>query len=306
MNVRTLFTICLIALTGKLVAQINLIDSTVQVINYWSKGEKQSYSVSSYKYKIKDSDTISTESVIYDIDVKVKGASKNSYTIEWVYRHVKMEGQNPAVSNLFNLNKDMKIIYRTDELGVFVEVVNWKQIQKHILKASAALNKKLNPTPELKLALKQIESLYASKAAIESSSIKDIQQFHTFHGAKYKLGEQLEGEMKLPNILGPEPFDATFLVFLEEINPEENNYILHASQEIDKSQISDATFNFLVNMAKAGNIAPPARAQFDELRHETLTSSRIHNSGWLIYSIQSTTVSSDAYRNVEERIIEIK
>jgi hypothetical protein len=108
MNVRTLFTICLIALTGKLVAQINLIDSTVQVINYWSKGEKQSYSVSSYKYKIKDSDTISTESVIYDIDVKVKGASKNSYTIEWVYRHVKMEGQNPAVSNLFNLNKDMK------------------------------------------------------------------------------------------------------------------------------------------------------------------------------------------------------
>lgn len=53
----------------KTYGQINMNDSTVQVIGYWDKNEKQTYIVTNQSYKVKNSDTSSRESYKYAVDM---------------------------------------------------------------------------------------------------------------------------------------------------------------------------------------------------------------------------------------------
>jgi len=231
---KRILTILVFLTTGIMVfGQINMADSTVQVITYWDKGEKQNYIVSEEKIKIKGTDTISKELITYDVEITVLNETDKSYTIQWLYKNIQTNSTDPTLQKIMNITKDMKVIFKTDELGAFIEVVNWKEIRDFIQKATKTLRKDFKAIPEMDKFIKQVEATFSTKEAIESASIKEIQQFHTFHGAKYKLGEFLEAEQKGPNIYGTEPFDIDLTVYLDEINEEDNNYIMRASQEVN-------------------------------------------------------------------------
>lgn len=305
MKIRIL-TILLLITGMATFGQINMADSTVQVITYWEQGEKQNYSVVTESIKIKDSDTTSREITTYDVEITVLQADDKSYTVEWYYKNFKTDSQNVPVQKIMSIAKDIKVVYRTDELGIFLEVVNWKEIRDYIRNTMDVMQKEYKDIPGMDKIFKQVENIYSSKEAIESVSIKDIQQYHAFHGAQFKLGEVLELQLKVPNIYGSEPFDSYATVYLDEINEDDNNYIMRTSQEVDKMQLTNATFDYLTTMAKNMKVDPPARDDLKELMNETLTASRIHGTGWVIYSVQTTTVTSDNITNVEERIIELK
>lgn len=289
-----------------LFAQINMADSSVQVISYWDKGEKQNYAITLEKIKIKGEDTTSKELISYDVEVSVTGATKNSYTVQWDYKNFKTNDKNEFTQELSKINKNMQVIYKTDEMGGFIEVVNWKEIKAYNQKAVAVLKKKFGTAPEIEKMLKQIENTFSSKEAIEAASIKDIQQFHSFHGGKYKLHEEISDKIKVPNVLTNIPFDADYSLYLDEINETDNNYILRSSQVVDSTQLMDATFQFLGNLAKSMNIKAPTKEDIKGLSNEIQLASRIHGSGWVVYSVQTTTVNSDNQSNIEERIIEVK
>jgi hypothetical protein len=286
--------------------QINIADSTAQVITYWDKGEKQNYSVTTKKIKLKGTDTASKDITTYDVEITVLNQADKSYTIQWLYKDIKTNSTNQTIQKLMNITKDMKVIFKTDELGAFTEVVNWKEIRDYIQKATTSLSKEFAVILEMDKLLKQIAVTYSSKEAVESAAIKDIRQFHTFHGAKYKLGEVLKGQLKVPNLLGTEPFDSDFSIYLSEINEADNNFIMRATQEVNKEQLTNATFDYLTKMANIMKIKSPKREDLKDLKNETLTASRIHGTGWIVYSVQTTTVTSDNLTNIEERIIELK
>jgi len=286
--------------------QINMTDSTAQVVSYWEKGEKQNYTVSTETIKLKGTDTTAREVITYEVEVSVLDAKEKSYTIQWLYTNFMSSSKNASFQKILDVSKDMKVIFKTDELGVFVEVENWKEIRDYIHKTMNGLRQDYKDRPEMEKVIQQFESTYSSKEAIESAAIKDIQQFHTFHGAKYKLGEVLEGKLKVPNILGKEPFDADFTVYLDEINQADNNFIMRSTQEVNKEQLSNATFEYLSTMSKNMKVTPPKREDLKDLKHEILTASRIHGTGWVVYSILTTTVTSDTVTNIEERVIELK
>ncbi len=286
--------------------QINMKDSTAQVITYWEKGDKQNYSVTAEKIKIRGADTTAREITTYNVQITVLNKSEKSYIIEWLYKDIKTNSQNATVQKLLNINKDMKVVFKTDELGAFIEVTNWKEIKDYIQKTTTTLRKDFQGIPEMDKVLKQIEVTYSTKEAIESVSIKDIQQFHTFHGAKYKLGEVLEVKLKVPNIIGTEPFDSEATIYMDEINEKDNNFIIRASQIVNKEQLTNAMFNYLTTISKNMKGDPPKREELQALGNETLTASRIHGTGWVVYSIQTTTITSDNVKNIEERIIELQ
>ena len=289
-----------------LFAQINMADSTVQVVSYWDKGEKQNYTITLEKIKLKGEDTTSKELISYDVEVSVTGATKNSYTVQWDYKNFKNNDKNELTQELSKINKNMQVIYKTDEMGGFIEVINWKEIRAYNQKAIAVLRKKFGTAPEIEKMLKQIENSFSTKEAIEAASIKDIQQFHSFHGGKYKLHEEISDKIKVPNVLTNIPFDADYSLYLDEINETDNNYILRSSQVVDSTQLMDATFQFLSNLAKSMNIKAPKKEDIKGLSNDIQLASRIHGTGWVVYSIQTTTVNSDNQSNIEERIIEVK
>lgn len=289
-----------------LFAQINMADSTVQVVSYWDKGEKQNYTITLEKIKLKGEDTTSKELISYDVEVSVTGATKNSYTVQWDYKNFKTNDKNELTQELSKINKNMQVIYKTDEMGGFIEVINWKEIRAYNQKAIAVLRKKIGTAPEIEKMLKQIENSFSTKEAIEAASIKDIQQFHSFHGGKYKLHEEISDKIKVPNVLTNIPFDADYSLYLDEINETDNNYIIRSSQVVDSTQLMDATFQFLSNLAKSMNIKAPKKEDIKGLSNDIQLASRIHGTGWVVYSIQTTTVNSDNQSNIEERIIEVK
>jgi len=297
-------TFVLIALST--FGQINLEDSTAQVIGYWEKGEKQSYSVSLEKIKVRDNDTTSREMIKYDVEISIKDSTSNSYTIEWLYRNFTSNSEDKIAKKILSIAQDMKVLIKTDELGVVKEVLNWEEVRDYIKRSTTLLRKEFKDIPKMDDIITQVENAYLSKAAIESHAIQDVQQFYNFHGAKYKLGEVLEGQLKAPNLYGSEPFDVDVSVYLDEINPENNNFILRSTQSINTEQLAEATFTYLSKVAAKTGAPLPTRDDVKNFTNETLTASRIHGSGWLVYSILTKTVTSDKTANIEERIIEIK
>lgn len=286
--------------------QINMADSTTQVISYWNKEEKNNYSVSLETIKIRELDTIYRATTRYNVEITVLDTSNKSLMIQWLYKDFTTDSQIPIVRKLVDITKDMKIIFKTDEFGAFVEVVNWREVKDYIQEGITTLSKDLNGIPGIDKVLKQLEATYSTKEAIENGSISDVYQFHFFHGLKYRLGEVLEGNLKVSNIYGPEPFDSDVQIYLDEINVEDNNFIMRASQNVNSEQLINATMNYLKTTTQMMAVDQVKIEDMKDLKHESFTASRIHNTGWVIYSIQTKTIKLDNVTNIEERIIELK
>ncbi len=286
--------------------QINMSDSTVQVIGYWDKNEKQSYTVTNEKYKIIGSDTTAREFSKYEVDITIIDSTANSYTIEWFYRDYFIDTDNELIQKLTSIIEDMNVIIKTDELGIFVEVVNWKDFKKIISKTASMLRKEFKDVPQINDIIKQVKSMYGTKEAIEAAAIKEIQQFYTYHGGKYNLGEEVIGNLKVSNLYGGEPFDTEVILWLDEIKPDDNNSVIRMKQTVNSEQLTKTTFDYLTQTSSTMNSPAPKWEDFPPLKNETWTASRIHGSGWIIYSIETKEVSADNVLNVEERIIEIQ
>ena len=301
-----LLAILSILITLPSFGQINPEDSTVQVIGFWDRNEKQSYAVSLEKFKVNGRDTTSRELIKYDVEITIKDSTSNSYIAEWFYRNYTTNSENKVMQRMLAVAQDVRVLIRTDEFGAIKEVVNWEEVRDYIKKATSLLRKEFKDVPKMDEVIAQVENMYLTKAAIESHAILDAHQFYNFHGGKYKLGETLEGQLKTANLYGPEPFDTDVTVYLDEINEEDNNYILRSTQSVNSEQLTNVTYAYLSDMAKKVGRPAPRRDEIGELTNETITASRIHGSGWVVYSILTKTVTAGTVSNIEERIIEIK
>ncbi|NQX81116.1 MAG: hypothetical protein HRT66_03850 [Flavobacteriaceae bacterium] len=287
-------------------AQINEKDSTVQVVAYWSKLDKQSYSVSYEKLKIKNKDTIFKELMKYEIDVKVIDSTKNSYTTEWLYKNFTIDTDNELVKKLTSISNDISVTIKTDEFGAFIEIVNWKDVRDYLTKVTKKLKKELKDVPNYKKIIENIMNVYSSKESIEANAIKDAIQFYSFHGVKYKLGEEINVKLELANNFEGKPFEADVTYTLDEINSKDGNSIIRMKQTVNSEQLTNETYNYLKKTGAFGNNIPD-RKDFPSLTNETFTASRVHGeTGWIIYSIETKEVSAEGTTNIEERIIEIK
>lgn len=298
--------VLIILMSGKIYGQINMTDSTAQVIGYWDKNEKQTYIVTQEKYKIKDSDITSRDFYKYTVDITIVDSTANSYIIDWFYKDYEIESENTLMQKLSPITKDMHVKIRTDELGVFQEVINWKEIRDYILKGTKLLKKETKDIPNMNDFIKQIEELYSTKESIELGAVKEIHQFYSFHGEIYKYGEVYNADIKAANMYGGEPFDTELTVWLDELNPDDNNIIIRMQQSVDPEQLANAAYDFITKTAGTMKIPAPKREDIPEISNDTWTASRIHESGWIIYSIETKEVNAEGQTTVEERIIEIQ
>ena len=293
-------------ISSNLFSQISIKDSTVQVIGYWSKYDKQSYDVTYEKYKVKNKDTISRELMKYEVDVKIIDSTANSYTFEWFYKNYSIDTENELVRKLTSIANDVSVKIKTDEYGAFIEVVDWEEVRDYLEKITEKLKVELKDVPNYKEIIANVMSIYSTKESVEANAIKDALQFYKFHGVKYKLGEELTGKLETSNNFGGKPFETDVQYSLDEINKTDGNSILRSNEVINSEELTDATYNYLKKLGTFGDKFP-LRSKFPSLTNETNTASRIHGeTGWIIYSIETKTVTAEETTNIEERIMEIK
>lgn len=296
----------IILISSNLFSQISIKDSTVQVIGYWSKYDKQSYDVTYEKYKLKNKDTISRELMKYEVDVKIIDSTANSYSIEWFYKNYSINTENELVRKLTSIADDISVKIKTDEYGAFLEVINWEEVRDYLEKVTEKLKVELKDVPNYKEIIANVMSIYSTKESVEANAIKDALQFYKFHGVKYKLGEELTGKLETSNNYGGKPFETNVQYSLDEINETDGNSILRSNEIINSEELTDATYNYLKKSGTFGDKFP-ARNKFPSLTNETNTASRIHGeTGWIIYSIETKTITAEETTKIEERIMEIK
>ena len=285
--------------------QIDMKDSTVQVIGYWDRNEKQSYEIRHEKYKIQQADTLGREFSKYKVDITILDSTENCYIIDWYYHDYEFKTNNEILQKLAAITEEMHVQIKTNELGIVEEVLNWEEIRDLIYKGTHLIKKETKSIPNLSKLINQVEQMYSTKESIEAVAIKDIQQFYTYHGAKYKLGEQITGGLQVPNLLGGKPFDTEVTLWLDEIVPEDNNFVIQMRQNVNSVQLTQATFDYMTKMSETMEIAKPTWESFQPLTNETRIASRIHGSGWVLFSVETKEVAAENTLQVEERIVEI-
>lgn len=273
-----------------LYGQINMQDSTSQVVGYWHIGETQTLSITDYKYEVRNGDSTNVHFLKYEVDVTIKDSTENNYLIEWYYKNYEVETQNPIIKKVMESAADIKVLIKTDAFGSILEVVNWEEVRDYIKEQTDELSNELGDLPGLQDMITSMITTYSTKEAIENNAIKDAMQYYTYHGRLYKLDEEVSGNVKMMNNYGGEPFDSEMTVVLDMIDTERGESVIKMKQVIDSKQLTDATFDYLNNLGILGNKLP-TREEFPSLSNEIWIGSVVHSfTGWVTYSIETREV----------------
>lgn len=291
---------------GLLYGQINMSDSSSQIVGYWNIGDSQSYDLSLEKLSVVEGDTVSHITILYEVDITIKDSTENSYIIEWFYKNYRIDTDNELLNKLSSMTEDISVLIKTDELGSVEEVINWEEVRDYMLKGVEVVREEYKNTPNIDQVLNQTMGIFKTKELIQANAIKDAIQFYAFHGVKYELHEEINGELKFLNNFGGEPLDVDVSIVLDELNGEEDNSVIRMYQEVNSEQLTEATWTYL---SKAGAFGKQDQKISDlpPITNEVWTASRIHGStGWTTYSVETKEVRSEGALNLEERIIQIK
>ncbi|MEJ1223965.1 hypothetical protein [Sediminicola sp. 1XM1-17] len=204
-------------------SQIN--SSKVAFVSYWSIGDSYDFNVSKIKQKWKDGNLTKDEHQNYIANFTVLDSTDKSYTINWSYE-VDLGSTYKIPEKLvekFSKYKLNKIIYKTTELGEFIEILNWKEvgdIMNNMFDDLITFQGEENgkQIDALKTAMQPLKQIYSSKQGIEQLVVKELQYFHQLMGLEYDISEPIIYEESLPNMFGGNPIKAQAKLYFENVD----------------------------------------------------------------------------------------
>lgn len=244
--------------------------------------------------KIKDEiDTTEHEIVSYKVDMEVIDSTENSYTIKWRTYDINTDFvEEEMMKEIYQFTGNATILFKTNELGEFEEILNVDEIRQSTKKGFDFIRKKFNDIEGMDAVIDNLEKQFTSDEVIQSNSAEMINLLLSFHGVKYKLGEELNVVTQQANMLGGDPFDSHMTVLLDDIDVENDLFIMRMWLNVDEKQLTDAVIQYMRSVAK--NLGLEDTYDIDNLPkavNQTRLSSQIHGStGWPIYCIQTKEV----------------
>lgn len=228
-------------------------DTSATCVTYWKNKETKVYAIKHSKEKFSDTKGSSASEATYEAHIKVTDSVASGFTIQWVYKNFKAGGITDNTINSLNaIMEGLTVVYKTDDLGMFSELINWKEVSNFALsnyeKAIAA-----NKNSEFTAALNQIRAIFQSKENIEALLIREVQLFHAPYGVEYgKKGTIAETE--LPNVTGGAPFPATIILKADEINTKKDYCTISLNQSINKGKAGPIMAAMLKKLAGAKQV----------------------------------------------------
>jgi len=291
-------------------AQINLKDSTVSVFGYWDKNEKMSYQATIKKYELKPvdsthSDTLKIETLTYKFDIEIIDSAAESYTIRWTNYDLKSDKLTDSFMKLSAITKNTAFEYTTDELGSFTGIKNWKEIRSVINKKLDEYKRENKETNFSSTLIESFRGMFDSKESIEAGAINEILLYHYFHGARFDMDTMYTAAQKFANLLGGEPFDGFTNFWVDTVDTAEYVTTFRSYSAIDELQLTNATFNYLTDLAKKNNVTPPSISELPIFRNESYLYSVIHESGWVTYLNRHKEVTAEGTVRADDITIEL-
>lgn len=217
-------------------SQNRITDTSATCIAFWKNKETKVYQIRHSKEKLESGNQKSVAEGFYEAHLSVIDSSEAGFTMEWVYKNFKTSMENEsALSSLNAIMEGLKIVYKTDDVGMFTELINWEEVRDFSFSQYENLISAKSQNKEYVAALNQIKSIFQTKENIESLLIKEVQLFHTPFGVEYYTTGTIV-ETELPNVTGGAPFPATITLKLDELNLQSNRCTVSLNQTIDKGK----------------------------------------------------------------------
>lgn len=196
----------------------------ISFVAYWSVGDSYDFNVTKSTQQWKKNELTKDQKQNYKANFTVIDSTADSYTIKWSFENKMAESL--AIPNEFKQEltefSNIEVIYKTSELGDFLEIVNWEEISGVM---TSTFDKILNLSSKdddskemLNRILQPIKQIYSSKEGIESLVLKEIQYFHFPMGLEYDITVPIEYEEEIPNMFGGKPIKANGIVHFEDVD----------------------------------------------------------------------------------------
>ena len=178
-------------------------DSTVEVIGWFCTSDTLEYSFSTVSAEVVAGDTTVTEFADNEIRICVVDSTKHGYTMESVLKSVEISDSTSAEGRLklmaARMGMGSKVMFTTDEYGVFKEITNTKEVYQNsleiqqklvdqIYEETPALYAKMSKPEMLKLMKEQLRKELGSKEAFSDHFIQ-FKLLFLNHGKVFRLGE---------------------------------------------------------------------------------------------------------------------
>jgi hypothetical protein len=168
-------------------AQINMEDTTVQIIGYWSIDDTQSYDVQNTRIELDGKDTLVHVTFNYQMDIKVIDSTATSYTLRYVYNNIKAASKNSAYALFANAKQNLSVFISTDEFGAVKDVLEWETTKSQIIRNTQDISNKYEIKDPADQILSRIFNTNFTLDPLMSNLMPEVNQFSKFHGAKYKF-----------------------------------------------------------------------------------------------------------------------
>ncbi|NJM24839.1 MAG: hypothetical protein HC859_04280 [Bacteroidia bacterium] len=201
-------------------------DSTsIPFVAYWSKGDTYTFRVTKLKKQWRSDQQTKDDSSSYTASFLVMDSTESSYRIKWSFKmNVIADFGLPAEARqMLSKYENNEIIYRTNELGEFVEIENWEALSKDmrdmyrevidmIAKDRKVDKQLLNST------MQPFIEAFQSKEAVEQLAFKELQLFHFPFGVEFNVSDTLQYEEELPNMFGGAPIKGISHLFFNDVD----------------------------------------------------------------------------------------
>jgi len=239
--------ILLLFITLNYINSYSQIDSTkVSFVSYWSVGDSYDFKISKLKQRWKKGKQTKNEKQNYIANFTVIDSTETSYTINWSYEN--------DLENTFKIPEELlgelskykltEVMYKTSEVGAFIEVLNWKEIAEttssmfdDVIKLLGDKNKKQQKA--LKKTMQPLKQIYSSKQGVEQLILKELQYFHFPMGLEFDITEPLIYQEELPNMFGGNPIKAKAKLYFEDVDFEESFCTLKQEMKLDPNDTKE-------------------------------------------------------------------
>ena len=254
---KQLFTITLI-LISTLSAFTQTDTTAVPFVSYWSIGDSYDFKITKVEQKWKQGEQTKNDTTGYTVNFLVLDSTETSYRIKWSYETQWADyGIPEEYVEQFSKYNITEVIYKTSEVGDFVEIENWEEISEMMGNLFNELLDMMSESPDvdrkdLSNVMKPLMDIYQTKEGIEYVIFKELQYFHFPMGIEYTVGETLRYEEQLPNMLGGDPIKGNSSIYIESVDFDEGFCVLIQDMELDPDDMSDMIYHYF-KKAKLGN-----------------------------------------------------
>jgi hypothetical protein len=243
-----IITILFVSNVTAVFGQNEITDTSTTIVSYWKKGESQFLTIKRSKEKLENDTIVSSNSFEYEAQVTVIEEKPTSYTIEWTYHVDPSNAETTLSSSLLGICDGLRILYKTDELGTFKELINWEEIRDRLNASYELIAKEYRKKKGMEEVLENVKAIFQSKENIELILIRDIQLYHTPFGGMYVLNEKLKYHTEITNVFGGDPFPTELTLELTALDPKKDQCKLSMLQSLDQVKSSELIVEALENL----------------------------------------------------------